>query len=162
MTSPSPPDACNNWDAIFSQVHLITQEVTPMHKHPLSRTPLRRVPSQFSWVEQRLVREHLIDQLRHEACALSLFLITVADAQGLSFYADRSLCQRLSMTHEWHHQARQALIQLGLIAYQRPLYQVLALDADLRGVAPRPSAVAADDEPVDIKAVFARIWEVLS
>jgi hypothetical protein len=26
-----------------------------MHKHPLSPTQLRRVPSQFSWVDQRLV-----------------------------------------------------------------------------------------------------------
>jgi hypothetical protein len=49
-------------------------------------------------VDQRLVREHRIDQLSHEACALSLFLVTVADAQGLSYYADRSLCQRLSMS----------------------------------------------------------------
>jgi len=162
MTSPPPPDACNNWDVIFSQVHLITQEVSPMHKHPLSPTQLRRVPSQFSWVDQRLVREHVIDQLSHEACALYLFLITVADAQGLSFYADRSLCQRLSMPHEGLHQARQALIQLGLVAYQRPLYQVLALDIDPIAATTSASTVAADDEPVDIKAVFARIWEVLS
>jgi len=43
-------------------------------------------------VDQRLVQERYIDQLSHEACALYLFLVTVADAQGLSFYADRSLC----------------------------------------------------------------------
>jgi hypothetical protein len=133
-----------------------------MHKRPLSPTQLRRVPSQFSWVDQRLVREHVIDQLRHEACALYLFLITVADAKGLSFYADRSLCQRLSMPPEGLHQARQALLQLGLVAYHRPLYQVLALDADRRGATPSAAPMAADDEPVDIKAVFARIWEVLS
>ena len=89
-------------------------------------------------------------------------MITVADAQGLSFYADRSLCQRLSMTRDGLHQARQALIQRGLVAYQHPLYQVLALDAAPRGATPSAAPVAADDEPVDIKAVFARIWEVLS
>ena len=133
-----------------------------MYKQLLSPTQLRRVPSQFSWVDQRLVREHVIDQLSHEACALYLFLITVADAQGLSFYADRSLCQRLSLTHEGLHQARQALLQRGLVAYQRPLYQVLALDAAPRGAITSASTGVADDEPVDIKAVFARIWEVLS
>ena len=58
---------------------------------------LRTVPAQFSWVDQRLVRERYIDQLSHEACALYLFLVTVADAQGLSFYSERSLCERLSM-----------------------------------------------------------------
>ena len=69
-----------------------------MDKPPISLAKLRRVPRQFSWVDQRLVRERYIDQLSPHACALYLFLVTVADAQGLSYYADPSLCQRLSMT----------------------------------------------------------------
>ena len=133
-----------------------------MHKRPLSLARLRKVPPQFSWVDQRLVRERYIDQLSHQACALYLFLLTVADAQGLSYYADPSLCQRLSMTSTELHQARQALITRALVAYQRPLSQVLALDAAPAGVTPSAAPVAADDKPVDIKAVFTRIWEVLS
>jgi hypothetical protein len=133
-----------------------------MHKHPISLAKLRQVPQQFSWVDQRLVRERYIDQLSHEACALYLFLLTVADAQGLSFYSERSLCQRLSMTPVVLRQARQALIAFALVAYQRPLYQVLALDRDaLRPAAERPT-LSSDDEPVDLKAVFKQIWEVLS
>ena len=88
--------------------------------------------------------------------------MTVADAQGLSYYADSSLGQRLSMTGPELHQARQALITRGLVAYQRPLYQVLSLDAVPRQATASASPVAVDDEPVDIKAVFARLWEVLS
>jgi hypothetical protein len=130
-----------------------------MHKRPISPAKLRRVPSQFSWVDQRLVREHLIDRLSHEACALYLFLVTVADAQGLSYYADHSLCQRLSMTGTALHQARQALITLGLVSYQRPLYQVLALEAQERAESTR---LQAHDDTVDIKAVFQQIWEVLA
>jgi hypothetical protein len=132
-----------------------------MHKHPISGHRLRKVPKQFSWVDQLLVRERYSDQLSHEACALYLFLVTVADAQGLSFYADRSLCQRLSMALPVLHQARQALITRGLIAYERPLYQVLALGTEDR-TAPAPAGPATDDEEVDIKAVFKQIWEVLS
>ena len=133
-----------------------------MHKRPLSLAKLRQVPSQFSWVDQRLVRERYIDQLSHEACALYLFLVTVADAQGLRFYSERSLCQRLSMTCVELRKARQALITLALVAYDRPLYQVLALDADAMGpVCERPTLSAAD-EPVDLKEVFKHIWEVLS
>ena len=128
-----------------------------MHKRPLAFHKLRKVPKQFSWVAQRLVRERYIDQLSPQACALYLFLVTVADAQGLSYYADLSLCQRLSLTSAELHQARQALITRGLVAYQRPLYQVLALDA-----APIEATPTADEEPVDLQAVFARIWEVLS
>lgn len=132
-----------------------------MDKRPIAPAKLRRVPQQFSWVDQRLVRERYIDQLSPHACALYLFLVTVADAQGLSYYADPSLGQRLSMTSTELHQARQALITRGLLAYQRPLYQVLALDAAPREVPPRVAPGAAEDDPVDIKAVFARIWEVL-
>jgi hypothetical protein len=133
-----------------------------MDKHPISLAKLRKVPSQFSWVDQRLVRDHSIDQLSPQACALSLLLGTVADAQGLSSYADPSLCQRLSLTGPELHQARQALITRGLIASQRPLSQVLALAAAPQGDTTSASPMAADAEPVDIKAVFARIWEVLS
>ena len=132
-----------------------------MHKRPISPAKLRRVPQQFSWVDQRLVREHYIDQLSHQACALYLFLVTVADAQGLSYYADPSLCQRLSLTGPELHQARQALITQGLVAYQRPLSQVLALDAAPLGATQSLSTVTPDDAPVDMKAVFAHIWEVL-
>ena len=133
-----------------------------MHKRPISLAKLRRVPRQFSWVDQRLVRDHYIDQLSPQACALYLFLVTVADAQGLSYYADPALCQRLSMTGPELHQARQALITQDLVASQRPLSQVLALDAAPSEATPSASTGAADDEPVDLKAVFARIWEVLA
>ena len=54
-----------------------------MHKRPILPSKLRHVPSQFSWVDQRLVREPSIDHLSHEACVLSLFLVTVAAGPGL-------------------------------------------------------------------------------
>ncbi len=130
-----------------------------MHKHPISFAKLRQVPRQCSWVDQRLVRERSIDQLSHEACALYVFLVTVADAQGLSYDADDSLGQRLSLSESLLGQARQALIRQGLVAYRRPLYQVLALGVPERA----PSADSKiEDDAVDIKAVFTQIWEVLS
>lgn len=90
---------------------------------------LRRIPSQFSWIDQRLVREHYIERCDPEALALYLLLLIVADAQGLSYYSDRTVCRLLSMSGSALERARAALIGLGLIAYQAPLYQVLALDA---------------------------------
>ena len=130
-----------------------------MHKQPLSLAQLRQVPKQFSWVDQRLVREHYIDGLSHSACALYLFVLTVADAQGLSYYAESTLCRRLAMTQAILRQARQELITRYLLAYRRPLYQVLALRShEWRATAP-PSS---QQDTVDIKAVFERIWEALS
>ena len=130
-----------------------------MHKHPISFVKLSTIPSQCSWVDQRLVREHSIDRLSHAACALYLFLVTVADAQGMSYYAERSLSQRLSMSVTQLRQARQLLITQHLLAYRRPLYQVLALGTEDGAPTACPKA---DDSEVDLKAVFTRIWEVLA
>lgn len=90
---------------------------------------VRKVPAQFSWVDHRLVRERHIERCDVHAAALYLFLVTVADAQGLSYYSDTSVARRLSMALGRLAQARKDLIRIGLIAYERPLYQVLALDA---------------------------------
>ena len=97
-------------------------------KRVLAPERLRHVPQQFSWIDQRLVRDRHIEHCDAHACALYLFLLTVADAQGLSYYADASVSQRLSMLPQRLCIAREDLLRLGLIAYEPPLYQVLALD----------------------------------
>ncbi|MDO8705919.1 MAG: hypothetical protein Q7J84_13325 [Sulfuricaulis sp.] len=93
---------------------------------------MRKIPTQFSWVDHRLVGERHIERCDVHAAALYLFLVTVADVQGLSYYADASLARRLSMDPVRLSKARGDLIRAGLIAYQRPLYQVLALDSPPR------------------------------
>jgi hypothetical protein len=98
-----------------------------VQKHPLCPDRIRKVPKQFSWIDHRLVRDRHIDRCSHQAAALYLFLVTVADAQGLSYYSDRSLSQRLSMDENSLAAARQDLIRIELVAYKHPLYQVLAL-----------------------------------
>jgi hypothetical protein len=80
-------------------------------------------------VDHRLVRDRYIDQLSHRAAALYLFLITVADAQGLSYYSDVSILQRLNMNEHDLAPARLELVRIGLIAWQKPIYQVLGLQA---------------------------------
>ena len=99
-----------------------------MQKRLLIPSRVRRVPRQFSWVDQRLVRDNHMAGCNVEALALYLLLVTVADAQGLSYYADTSNGRLLSLSPEQVARARDVLIRLGLIAYEPPLYQVLALD----------------------------------
>ena len=93
---------------------------------------VRKIPTQFSWVDHRLVRERHIERCDAHAAALYLFLVTVADVQGLSYYCDASLGRSLSTDPVRLSKARGDLIRAGLIAYQRPLYQVLALDSPPR------------------------------
>ena len=57
-------------------------------KRVLCPERLRRVPPQFSWIDHRLVRDRHIAGRSAEALALYLFLVTVADGQGLSYYSD--------------------------------------------------------------------------
>ena len=99
-----------------------------MQKRLLVPSRVRQIPRQFSWIDQRLVRDHHMQRCDCTALALYLFLLTVADAQGLSYYADASVGRMLSLNPQAVAGARQTLIQAGLIAYQCPLYQVLALD----------------------------------
>jgi hypothetical protein len=100
----------------------------PILKRVLCRERLRRVPSQFSWVDHRLVRDKHICGRSHPALALYLFLVTVCDGEGLSYYSDPTLGRLLSLDALALARARQELLTARLIAYQRPLYQVLALD----------------------------------
>lgn len=99
---------------------------------------LRQVPEQFSWVDQALVQRHFIDRCEARAAALYLFLVTVCDAQGLSYYGAATLAARLHLNPQELGAARAQLIDLDLIAYQAPLYQVLALPGSQ--VAPRTAA----------------------
>jgi hypothetical protein len=101
----------------------MTTDKVPIYPHMI-----RRVPEQFSWVDHRLVRERYIDCLSNSAAALYLFLVTVSDAQGMSYYGDASLQKRLSINEDALGKARQALVEQRLIAFKKPLYQVLALD----------------------------------
>jgi len=120
-------------------------------KRVLCKQRLRQVPPQFSWIDHRLVRDRHIGRCSADALALYLFLVTVADGQGLSYYADATICRLLplrraragqapdepaldepaldepALDEQTLARARRELIDNRLIAWQRPLYQVLAL-----------------------------------
>jgi hypothetical protein len=99
-----------------------------MKKILLRPERLRRVPSQFSWLDQRLFRHPGTASCQADALALYLFLVTVADAQGLSFYSDATLARILRWDGLRLAAARRQLVDADLIAYRQPFCQVLSLD----------------------------------
>ena len=99
-----------------------------IEKRLISFDRLRRIPKQFSWVDHRLVRNNYICNCDHTALALYLFLVTVSDSKGLSYYSDAKVGKFLSSDEERVIAARVQLIKAGLIAYLAPIYQVLSLD----------------------------------
>lgn len=126
-----------------------------IRKYPICPDRIRTIPEQFSWLDHRLVRDRHIEHLSHEAAALYLFLVTVADNQGLSYYADHSIVKRLSMDETDLMKARHCLQSIGLIAYQAPLYQVLDLGAPVcQNLVPMPSDMGNTSGPMSIAAIF--------
>ena len=120
-------------------------------KHPILPHRVRRVPKQFSWVDHRLVRKGYIDKCSHSASTLYLFLITVSDARGMSYYGDESLMHHLSMDLLTLREARNTLIRADLIAFRSPLYQVLSLDN------PEPPGQAPNKiEPLSLGEILKR------
>jgi hypothetical protein len=101
---------------------------------------LRHVPRQFSWIDQRLVRDRHIQGRSPEALALYLFLCTVADAQGASYYSDSAVGKLLTLSSAQVGEARAELIAAGLVAHRAPFYQVLSLE-------PGPAAPLSASSP---------------
>lgn len=107
------------------------------------------MPARFSWVDQQFVQAHHLDRLDVYACALYLFLITVADARGLSWYGDESIARRLSMDVVRLRQARGALVQADVLAFADGVYQVLSLGV---GMTPPKAAVVSLAYPAPASA----------
>jgi|SRR5258708_4680792 hypothetical protein len=125
-------------------------------KYLLCPQRLRRVPHQFSWIDQRLVREgHITRCGGTQALALYLLLVTVADSQGLSYYSDKTTARLLSLSQPELRQARNNLLGAGLIAYQAPLYQVLSLEPTLSSEQSAPRT----GQTLPISAILRQILE---
>ena len=96
-------------------------------KAPFVRDRIRSITGGFGWVDHRLVREHYVERCSHGALALYLFLVVVADGEGVSWWSERSLSARLGMEVDRLRQARAELEAADLVAYQAPVWQVLQL-----------------------------------
>lgn len=117
---------------------------------------LRRIPGQFSWIDQRLVRDRYLQQCDHGALALYLVLVTVADAEGLSYYSDGTLERMLNMEHAQLLGARRQLCQAGLLVYDKPLYQILSLELPLEGGGVAEPTVRSG-QPMPVADILRRI-----
>ena len=95
------------------------------------------------------------------ALALYLFLVTVADAKGLSYYSGHAIADFLSMTPEQLAQARHTLMQAGLVAFAQPFYQVLSLDTPVSPEPPSPAPPRAG-HPQSLGALLRQALEKTS
>jgi len=99
---------------------------------------MRIVPKQFSWIDHALVRKKYICGLSCESLSLYLFLLTVGDAEGVSYYSDKAIICYLELDYVALKRVRLELCQSGLIAYSSPFYQVLSLNNISGDLTPAP------------------------
>ena len=115
-----------------------------MKKHLIRPDRLRQVPTGFNWVDHRLVRQNYIERCDCVDLALYLFLVTVSDVEGLSYYSDQAICRRLRIEPAALAAARTHLQKADLIAFQKPLYQVLSLEEPTQPAPPSGSLRTAE------------------
>jgi hypothetical protein len=116
----------------------------------------KALPRGFGWIDHRLLRDGYISHCSPQALALYVLLVCASDAQGLSYYSGPRIAELLRLEPEVLSGARRELLELGLIAYQKPFYQLLSLESELREHKSQPAQrPAAASEPQTIGAISA-------
>lgn len=96
-------------------------------KEAIVRNRIRRIGGGFGWVDHRLVRDRYVERCSPTAWAVYLFLVVVSDGDGMSYWGDMAICERLQLGRAELAHARDELVGVDLVAYEKPLWQVLQL-----------------------------------
>ena len=96
-------------------------------KNPIDPHRIRQITGSFAYIEHRFLRDGFWASLDHHQLLLYLFLIIVADRNGLSYYSYDKICTLLRICVEDYILARNALIDKDLLAFDGNLFQVLSL-----------------------------------
>jgi hypothetical protein len=98
-----------------------------MEKQPLYPERRRQITGSFAFIEHRFLRDGFWSSLNQHECLLYVFLVLVADRNGLSYYGYDKICTLLRCTLDAYLVARNGLITKDLIAFDGHLFQVLSL-----------------------------------
>jgi hypothetical protein len=98
-----------------------------IEKRILCPERVRKIEGSFAFIEHRFLRDGFWVSLSHDELLLYLLLVMAADRAGLSYYGYDKLCTLLSIPVDEYIEARNALIEKDLIAFDGCLFQVLSL-----------------------------------
>ncbi len=96
-------------------------------KTALDQDRVRKIAGSFAFIEHRFLRSGFFSVLTHHELLLYVFLVLVADRNGLSYYSYDKICILLKITLDDYIIARDGLIEKDLIAFNGHLFQVLSL-----------------------------------
>jgi hypothetical protein len=100
-------------------------------RDPLVSNRVRKINGSFAFIEHRFLRHGFWASLSHEELLLYLFLVLVADRDGLSFYPYDKICSLLTIDIDAYILARNNLIDKDLLAFDGTFFQVLSLPAEV-------------------------------
>ena len=98
-----------------------------IEKQPLKPDRRRHITGSFAFLEHRFLRDGFWSSLTQHECLLYVFLVLVADRNGLSYYGYDKICTLIRLSPEDYLVARNGLIAQDLIAFDGHLFQVLSL-----------------------------------
>lgn len=101
--------------------------IDKMLKEQLRGERYRTVVNGFGWVDHRFVRDGFIDGLSCRALALYLFLVTVSDGEGHSYWSVCKVADRLGLSPVQIKNARMELEKRELVVYEPPDWYLLSL-----------------------------------
>ena len=128
-----------------------------IEKQPLRPGRQRKITGSFAFIEHRFLRDGFWSSLSQHELLLYVFLILVADRNGLSYYGYDKVCTLLHFTLDDYLIARNALIEKDLIAFDGHLFQVLSLPQIPRQKPPKALQSPANmtqDDPATIRALI--------
>lgn len=79
---------------------------------------IRKIDGSFAWLDHRLMKNGFIEVLTADDLLLYVFLVLVADRNGVSFYRKETICQKISLDFHQFEIARDRLISMRLIAFE--------------------------------------------
>ena len=93
----------------------------------LSSKRVRRIIGSFAFIEHRFLRDGFWESLSRHELLLYLFLILVADRNGVSYYSYDKIYSLLRISADGYLAARNDLIDKDLISFDGHFFQVLSL-----------------------------------
>jgi hypothetical protein len=109
-----------------------------IEKRVLCPERVRGINGSFAFIEHRFLRDGFWSHLDHHELVLYFFLVMVGDRNGISFYCYDRICTLLGMSVDDYLQARNALIEKDLIAFDGKVFQVLSLPEKVVGTPRKP------------------------
>ena len=123
-----------------------------IEKQPLKPERVRKINGSFAFIEHRFLRNGFWSSLDPEELLMYMFLVLVADRNGLSYYSYDKICTLVGLTLDEYIRARDTLIDKDLIAFDSRLFQVLSLPDH----APKKETCTSGHNPEMIRQIISR------